>query len=204
MQAWNLALIWTFGVQISVLTAENEMYKDCTGKSVAELKLISSKAVALEVHTLKPEVALCAPSCSVSHLRESPGYGVIVEWYVQESYSSANDHIRALRQQLDVAQRKLEAAECQLELRRGECESQISKYEEVVERLTEAEQKVKEGELLRRKLHNTILVRCRWLNGVEASCSFCNLFLDLSFLPVWLISVGSYCAGAEGQHPSVL
>lgn len=33
------------------------------------------------------------------------------------------------------------------------------KYEEVVERLNEAEQKVKEGELLRRKLHNTILVK---------------------------------------------
>jgi len=78
---------------------------------------------------------------------------------VQESYSSANEHIRALRQQLDVAQRKLEAAECQLELRRGECESQIMKYEEVVACLAEAEQKVKEGELLRRKLHNTILVR---------------------------------------------
>lgn len=35
------------------------------------------------------------------------------------------------------------------------------KYEEVVERLNEAEQKVKEGELLRRKLHNTILVKYR-------------------------------------------
>lgn len=77
---------------------------------------------------------------------------------MQESYSSANEHIRALRQQLDVAQRKLEAAECQLEVRRGECESQIMKYEDVVERLAEAEQKQKEGELLRRKLHNTILV----------------------------------------------
>ncbi|KAG0624343.1 hypothetical protein M758_3G240900 [Ceratodon purpureus] len=108
--------------QISALAAENEMYKECTGKSVAEIKLISSKAVALE-----------------------------------ESYSSANEHIRALRQQLDIVQRKLEAAEFQLELRRGECESTTMKYEEMVERLNEAEQKVKEGELLRKKLHNTIL-----------------------------------------------
>lgn len=36
-------------LQISALAAENEMYKECTGKSVAEIKLISSKAVALEV-----------------------------------------------------------------------------------------------------------------------------------------------------------
>ena len=36
-------------LQISALVAENEMYKECTGKSVAEIKLISSKAVALEV-----------------------------------------------------------------------------------------------------------------------------------------------------------
>lgn len=35
--------------QILALAAENEMYKECTGKSVAEIKLISSKAVALEV-----------------------------------------------------------------------------------------------------------------------------------------------------------
>lgn len=42
------------------------------------------------------------------------------------------------------------------------------KYDEVVERLNEAEQKVKEGELLRRKLHNTILVRYRRLRSLEA------------------------------------
>lgn len=102
---------------------------------------------------------------------------------MQESYSSANEHIRALRQQLDVAQRKLEAAECQLELRRGECESQITKYEEVVERLAEAEQKVKEGELLRRKLHNTILVRSPWPSSFRGVFVF-DLFLLVSFLPV--------------------
>lgn len=64
-----------------------------------------------------------------------------------------------LRQQLDVAQHKLQAAEAQLELQRSECSITTKKYEEVVERLNEADQKVKEGELLRRKLHNTILVK---------------------------------------------
>ncbi len=63
-----------------------------------------------------------------------------------------------------MAQRKLEAAEFQLELRRGECESTTMKYEEVVERLNEAEQKLKEGELLRKKLHNTILVWYLWFH----------------------------------------
>lgn len=52
-------------------------------------------------------------------------------------------------------------AESQLELSRGESASQSMKYGEVVGRLMEAEQKVKEGELLRRKLHNTILVCLR-------------------------------------------
>lgn len=68
---------------------------------------------------------------------------------------------------MDITQRKLEAAELQLELRRGECESTTLKYEEVVERLNEAEQKVKEGELLRRKLHNTILVWYLCFQGLE-------------------------------------
>ena len=67
-----------------------------------------------------------------------------------------------------MTQRKLEAAEFQLELRRGECESTTMKYEEVVERLNEAEQKVKEGELLRKRLHNTILVCVLWLQVLEA------------------------------------
>jgi kinesin family protein C1 len=49
-------------------------------------------------------------------------------------------------------------AEAQLEQERRQCSNQSMKYEEVVERLNEAEMKVKEGELLRRKLHNTILV----------------------------------------------
>ena len=38
------------GLQVQALLAENAMYKECTGKSVAELELMGSKAIALEVH----------------------------------------------------------------------------------------------------------------------------------------------------------
>lgn len=37
------------GLQVQALLAENAMYKECTGKSVAELELMGSKAIALEV-----------------------------------------------------------------------------------------------------------------------------------------------------------
>lgn len=115
---------------------------------------------------------------------------------MQESYSSANEHIRALRQQLDVAQRKLEAAECQLEVRRNECESQTMKYEEVVERLAESEQKVKESELLRRKLHNTILVCPLRVNGFEAPAWIDDTVILLTS-SCRLTSVSSSFTGAE-------
>ncbi|XP_024381679.1 kinesin-like protein KIN-14N [Physcomitrium patens] len=108
--------------QVSSFEAENAMYKECTGKSVAEIKLISNKALALE-----------------------------------ESYTTANERIKSLRQQLEITQHKLEVAESQLELSRGESATQGMKYAEISERLVETERKVKEGEMLRRKLHNTIL-----------------------------------------------
>lgn len=78
---------------------------------------------------------------------------------MQESYTTANERIKSLRQQLEITQHKLEVAESQLELSRGESATQGMKYAEISERLVETERKVKEGEMLRRKLHNTILVR---------------------------------------------
>ncbi|CAK9876044.1 unnamed protein product [Sphagnum jensenii] len=108
--------------QVQALSAENTMYKEWSGKSMAEVELLGKKAVVLE-----------------------------------ESYSSANEHIAVLRQQLDSAQQSLQFARAQLSQQKVEGAEHQAQYAELQERLVKAEQKVQEGELLRRKLHNTIL-----------------------------------------------
>ncbi|CAM6020101.1 unnamed protein product [Sphagnum balticum] len=108
--------------QVQALLAENAMYKEWSGKSTAEMELLSNKAVVLE-----------------------------------ESYSSANEHIAILRQQLENAQQSLQVAKAQLSQEKVDCAKQQAQYAELQGRLMKAEKKVQEGELLRRKLHNTIL-----------------------------------------------
>jgi hypothetical protein len=49
-------------------------------------------------------------------------------------------------------------ARAQLSQQKAEGAEHQAQYAELQERLVKAEQKVQEGELLRRKLHNTILV----------------------------------------------
>lgn len=51
-----LALTVLSWIQVQTLIAENALYKECTGKSAAELELMSSKAVALEVSPFRTTV----------------------------------------------------------------------------------------------------------------------------------------------------
>lgn len=77
--------------------------------------------------------------------------------YLEESFSSQNEKIRSLQQQLDIANRKLEIAESSALQHKTQWSEQNQKVEELQSRLAEADLQIFEGELLRRKLHNTIL-----------------------------------------------
>ncbi|BFI43342.1 kinesin family member C1 [Marchantia polymorpha subsp. ruderalis] len=108
--------------QIQALMDENMRYKECTGKSAAELEQLSNKAVALE-----------------------------------EGYTSQAEAMKALRQQLDFAHQKLKMAEARIAENESKGDEYKGRLEEVQQRLSEAESRLHEGELVRRKLHNTIL-----------------------------------------------
>lgn len=61
-------------IQVQTLIAENALYKECTGKSAAELELMSSKAVALEVSlsALRFQHSDLDTSTSTCEIRISP------------------------------------------------------------------------------------------------------------------------------------
>lgn len=77
--------------------------------------------------------------------------------YLEESFSSQSEKIRSLQLQLDIANQKLEIAESSALQYKTQCFEQNQNVEELQSRLSEADLQIFEGELLRRKLHNTIL-----------------------------------------------
>ncbi|GLJ39426.1 hypothetical protein SUGI_0805230 [Cryptomeria japonica] len=107
--------------RIQSLNEENARFKEFTGKSDYELRMLTTKATALE-----------------------------------ESYMSQAELIKGLRQQLDVANQKLKLADDSLALQKQEGAGYLSKLQDLQARLVEAEHQLREGEVLRRKLHNTI------------------------------------------------
>lgn len=76
---------------------------------------------------------------------------------LEESFSSQNEHIRNLCVKLEIANQKLEIAESSALQHKAIDGEQKQTIEDLQKRLEEAELKNFEGELLRRKLHNTIL-----------------------------------------------
>lgn len=75
---------------------------------------------------------------------------------LEESYMSQAEQIKSLRQQLDVANQKLKMADASFEQQKQEGAGYLSTVKDLQARLAEAEHQLHEGELLRRKLHNTI------------------------------------------------
>ncbi|ERM99862.1 hypothetical protein AMTR_s00098p00155820 [Amborella trichopoda] len=108
--------------QVEALTAEVARYKECTGRSTAEMTFLASKTTQLE-----------------------------------ESYSSQKEQIKFLQQQLAAAQEKLQMADVITSQKNSEFAENKKMLEELQNRLSEAEIQIFEGELLRRRLHNTIL-----------------------------------------------
>ncbi|EFJ35821.1 hypothetical protein SELMODRAFT_78149 [Selaginella moellendorffii] len=106
---------------VQSLMEENNTYKECTGKSAAELEFLSSKAIALE-----------------------------------ECYTSQTEQVKSLRQQLDVANHKLLITERSYLQERTEVAENRELIEDLTNRLAEADIRIREGEEIRRKLHNTI------------------------------------------------
>lgn len=103
------------------LTAEVAQYKECTGKSAAELGTLTSRSIELE--------ATCALQ---------------------------TDTIIRLQDQLATAEKKLEISDLSSVETRTGYEEQKKLNAELQIRLAEAEAKVIDGEVLRKKLHNTI------------------------------------------------
>lgn len=75
---------------------------------------------------------------------------------LEESYLHQREEINSLHQQLDIANEKLQMANASLAHLKREETGCKSKIEALQCRLTESEHQLHEGELLRRKLHNTI------------------------------------------------
>ncbi|KAH9317288.1 hypothetical protein KI387_019057, partial [Taxus chinensis] len=108
--------------QAQTLSVEVTKYKECTGKTAAELEQLTNKTT-----------------------------------YLQENFSSQSEQIRSLQQRLDIANKRAEVAEFSALQLKSQCAEQHQKIEELQGRLAEADIQNFEGELLRRKLHNTIL-----------------------------------------------
>nr|AMS24244.1 kinesin 14-Ia protein [Marsilea vestita] len=108
--------------RIELLSAENAMFKETTGKSATELELLNRKS-----HNLEGKYAL--------QLEE----------------------LKSLRSQLELANHKIQITENALLHHRSDGMEKNMTIEELTRRLSESEERVREGELLRKKLHNTIL-----------------------------------------------
>lgn len=76
---------------------------------------------------------------------------------LEVNYASQAEEIMGLRSQLEVANHKLQMSEGLLMQHKSEGVEKKMAIEELRHRLADAELSVHEGELLRRKLHNTIL-----------------------------------------------
>ncbi|CAH9083543.1 unnamed protein product [Cuscuta europaea] len=72
-------------------------------------------------------------------------------------YSSQCEQIRRLQEQLTLAERKLQVSNMSSMETLSEFENQRQVIKELNQRLSEAEEKIVDGEKLRKKLHNTIL-----------------------------------------------
>ena len=71
-------------LQIPTLVAENQMYKECTVKSVAEIKLISSKVVALQVDC-KAWGCLIWSKSLLCLLRDLRGDTMTISWFCRRA-----------------------------------------------------------------------------------------------------------------------
>ncbi|XP_071696962.1 kinesin-like protein KIN-14N [Rutidosis leptorrhynchoides] len=122
------------------LTAEVLQYKECTGKSAAELSTLTSRSIELE--------ATCALQ---------------------------TDTIKRLQEQLAEAEKKLEISDLSSVETRTGYEEQKKVNADLQIRLAEAESKVIEGEILRKKLHNTVL---ELKGNIRVFCRVRPLLLD--------------------------
>ncbi|KAI5075513.1 hypothetical protein GOP47_0009589 [Adiantum capillus-veneris] len=75
---------------------------------------------------------------------------------LEESHDLQSEQIRNLLHQLDASNSKLQALELSLELHKKADADHVGKVMELQLKLSEAEQRLNEGEIIRRKLHNTI------------------------------------------------
>ncbi|CAH9052435.1 unnamed protein product [Cuscuta epithymum] len=76
---------------------------------------------------------------------------------LEEIYSSQCEQIRRLQEQLTLAEKKLQVSNMSSMETVSEIEKQRQVIDDLKQRLTEAEEKIVDGEKLRKKLHNTIL-----------------------------------------------
>nr|AMS24246.1 kinesin 14-Ic protein [Marsilea vestita] len=75
---------------------------------------------------------------------------------LEENYYHQIDQIKVLQQQLESAKIKTQTLELSLEMHKKSDTDHIVKISELQLKLAEAERRLNEGELIRRKLHNTI------------------------------------------------
>ncbi|CAN6452089.1 unnamed protein product [Victoria cruziana] len=108
--------------KVKTLIAEVERYKECTGKSFAELEFLTTKTN-----------------------------------YLEESYESQKERIRMLEQQLKIAREEKQMFEASVSDLKQDCEDRTKEMRELENVLAEKELLIFEGELVRKKLHNTIL-----------------------------------------------
>ncbi|KAJ7524216.1 hypothetical protein O6H91_18G082900 [Diphasiastrum complanatum] len=78
------------------------------------------------------------------------------QYCAQECLSSQTEQVKELNQQLETANKKLQVLEAAVLHQSTDGAEYLMRQEELQNRLAEAELRLKEGELLRRKLHNTI------------------------------------------------
>eukprot|EP00252_Welwitschia_mirabilis_P009338 TRINITY_DN2186_c0_g3_i1.p1 TRINITY_DN2186_c0_g3~~TRINITY_DN2186_c0_g3_i1.p1 ORF type:complete len:778 (-),score=172.12 TRINITY_DN2186_c0_g3_i1:517-2850(-) len=132
------------------LAEENERLRSDLQHTTDENNRLASEVQILSADVLKYKECTGKSAIELEQLTKRANF-------LEESFSSQSEQIKLLKQQLENSNMKLEIAESSALELKIRLEENCKKVDELQSRLVEAEHQVVEGELLRRKMHNTIL-----------------------------------------------
>ncbi|CAK9142310.1 unnamed protein product [Ilex paraguariensis] len=129
--------------EVGCLRGELQQVRDDRDRQLSQVQALTAEAVKFKEWTEK--------SCAELDSQTLKSYELEVKCFSQ------SEHIRKLQEHLAAAEKKVQMSDLSTLETRTEFEEQKELTFELQSRLAEAEQKIIEGEKLRKKLHNTIL-----------------------------------------------
>ncbi|KAG6637507.1 kinesin-like protein KIN-14N isoform X1 [Carya illinoinensis] len=129
--------------EVAFLRVELHQVRDDRDRLLSQVQILTTDATKYKESTEKYSVELDILTTKVNQL--------------EMTCSSQNNQIVVLKNQLSTAEEKLQVSDSSAVETRTEFEGQKKLINELQNRLADAEFKLVEGEMLRKKLHNTIL-----------------------------------------------